>query len=53
MDQRRIIDFDEGWERIQIGITKLISIVEGSPNNKFSSEEYMMLYTYPFIIEFS
>ncbi|KAK2412827.1 cullin-1 [Trifolium repens] len=45
MDQRRIIDFDEGWERIQIGITKLISIVEGSPNNQFSSEEYMMLYT--------
>ncbi|CAJ2649618.1 unnamed protein product [Trifolium pratense] len=45
MDQRRIIGFDKGWERIEIGIAKLIREVEGSPNTEFSSEEYMMLYT--------
>jgi cullin 1 len=50
MEHRRINDFDEGWKRIEIGITKLIRNVEGLPDTQFSSDEYMMLYTYPFIL---
>ncbi|WJX96762.1 Cullin-1 [Trifolium repens] len=45
MEHRRINDFDEGWKRIEIGITKLIRNVEGLPDTQFSSDEYMMLYT--------
>lgn len=46
--ERKIIDFDQGWDYMQKGITKLKKILEGAPETPFSSEEYMMLYTYPF-----
>ncbi|KVH94453.1 Cullin, N-terminal [Cynara cardunculus var. scolymus] len=40
-----VIDFDEGWEFMEDGITKLIRILEGLPEPQFNSEEYIMLYT--------
>lgn len=47
MNQRKIIELEEGWVFMQKGITKLKRILEGQPEPQFSSEEYMMLYTYP------
>ncbi|MCI71703.1 cullin-1-like, partial [Trifolium medium] len=44
---RKTIDLDQGWAHMQSGITKLKRILEGLPEPQFSSEEYMMLYTYP------
>jgi hypothetical protein len=44
---RTTIDLEQGWAYMQNGITKLKRILEGS-SEAFSSEEYMMLYTYPF-----
>lgn len=46
--ERKIIELDQGWEYMEKGITKLKRILEGLPEPPFSSEEYMMLYTYPF-----
>lgn len=46
MNQMKTIELEEGWEFMQKGITKLKKILEGHPES-FSSEEYMMLYTYP------
>jgi cullin 1 len=45
---RKIIELDQGWEYMDDGITKLKRILEGLSEPPFSSEEYMMLYTYPF-----
>ncbi|KAF5744155.1 Cullin 1 [Tripterygium wilfordii] len=45
MDQRKIIELDEGWDYMQKGITKLKKILEGLREPQFCSEEYMMLYT--------
>ncbi|BAS92288.1 Os05g0149600 [Oryza sativa Japonica Group] len=44
--ERRTIDLEEGWAFMQKGITKLKNILEGKPEPQFSSEDYMMLYTY-------
>jgi len=44
--ERRTIDLEEGWAVMQKGITKLKNILEGKPEPQFSSEDYMMLYTY-------
>ncbi|XP_052193381.1 cullin-1-like [Diospyros lotus] len=44
MNERRTIMFDEGWEFLQEGITKLTRILEGLPTIEFSSEEYMIIY---------
>lgn len=46
--ERKIIDLDQGWDYMQKGITKLKNILEGLPEKPFCSEEYIMLYTYPF-----
>lgn len=46
MNQKNTIDLDQGWEFMQKGITKLKNILEGKPEPQFSSEDYMMLYTY-------
>lgn len=46
MNQRNTIDLDQGWDFMQKGITKLKNILEGKPEPQFSSEDYMMLYTY-------
>ena len=45
--ERKIIELDQGWEYMEKGIMKLKRILEGLPEPPFSSEEYMMLYTYP------
>ncbi|XP_075476252.1 cullin-1-like [Primulina tabacum] len=45
MNQRNIIDLEQGWDIMQKGITKLIKILEGLPEPQFSSEDYMTLYT--------
>lgn len=45
MADRKTIDLEQGWEFMQKGIKKLINILEGVPEQQFSSEEYMMLYT--------
>ncbi|KAK9146877.1 hypothetical protein Sjap_006780 [Stephania japonica] len=39
------IDWEQGWEFMQKGITKLKNILEGLPEPQFTSEEYMSLYT--------
>ncbi|KAL5541839.1 hypothetical protein UlMin_009549 [Ulmus minor] len=44
-DERKIIYFEEGWEFMQKGITKLKNILEGLPEPQFSVEYYTMLYT--------
>ncbi|KAE9460567.1 hypothetical protein C3L33_07583, partial [Rhododendron williamsianum] len=49
MNQLKIIELEEGWEFMVKGITKLKRILEEEPELHFSSEEYMMLYTYPFV----
>jgi len=46
LSQMKVIELEEGWEFMQRGITKLKKILEGQQHS-FSSEEYMMLYTYP------
>lgn len=46
MGDRKPIDLDQGWNFMQNGITKLKNILEGLPEPQFSSEDYMMLYTY-------
>ncbi|BBN67660.1 cullin 1, partial [Prunus dulcis] len=43
--KRQVIEWDQGWDYMQKGIAKLKRIVEGLLEAKFSSEEYMMLYT--------
>ncbi|URD74651.1 cullin 1 [Musa troglodytarum] len=45
MHERKTIDLEQGWEFMQKGITKLKNILEGRPEQQFSSEDYMMLYT--------
>ncbi|CAI0467378.1 unnamed protein product [Linum tenue] len=45
MNERKMIDLEQGWEFMQKGITKLKNILEGLPEPQFSSEDYMMLYT--------
>ncbi|KAF7837843.1 cullin-1 [Senna tora] len=47
MSERKTIDLEQGWDFMQKGITKLKNILEGLPEPQFSSEDYMMLYTYP------
>ncbi|GAB2265217.1 hypothetical protein Dimus_000285 [Dionaea muscipula] len=41
----KIILFEQGWEYMQTGITKLRNILEGLPEPRFNAEDYMMLYT--------
>ncbi|CAL5413157.1 unnamed protein product [Camellia sinensis] len=45
LNERETIDFEQGWEFMEKGITKLKNILEGLPEPQFSSEEYEMLYT--------
>ncbi|KZV24389.1 cullin-1 [Dorcoceras hygrometricum] len=45
LNQRDIIDLEQGWDTMQKGITKLKNILEGLPEPQFSSEDYMTLYT--------
>lgn len=52
MNERKTIDLEQGWEFMQKGITKLKNILEGLPEPQFSSEDYMMLYTYAFLLWF-
>ena len=47
--ERKVIELEQGWSFMQKGITKLKNLLEGVPEQQFSSEEYMLLYTYPFI----
>ena len=53
MSERKTIDLEQGWEFMQKGITKLKNILEGLPEPQFSSEDYMMLYTYWFPCHFA
>ncbi|XP_041016781.1 cullin-1 [Juglans microcarpa x Juglans regia] len=43
--ERKIIDLDQGWAYMLKGITKLKRILEGLPEDPFSSEDYIVLYT--------
>ncbi|KAJ7542027.1 hypothetical protein O6H91_10G086500 [Diphasiastrum complanatum] len=45
MNDRKVIELEQGWTFMQKGITKLINLLEGLPEQQFNSEEYMMLYT--------
>ncbi|XP_045815132.1 cullin-1-like isoform X2 [Trifolium pratense] len=45
MDPYEFITFEEGWQILQNGITKLQNIVEGLPVPNFTSEEHIHLYT--------
>ncbi|KAK3038968.1 hypothetical protein RJ639_027453, partial [Escallonia herrerae] len=41
----KTMTFEDGWPFLQVGVDKLIGIIEGAPSNQFTSEEYMQLYT--------
>ncbi|KAG0575693.1 hypothetical protein M758_5G025700 [Ceratodon purpureus] len=43
--ERKVIELEQGWSFMQKGITKLKNLLEGVPEQQFSSEEYMLLYT--------
>eukprot|EP01018_Ginkgo_biloba_P011463 Gb_23722 [translate_table: standard] len=45
MSERKIIELEQGWDFMYKGITKLKNILEGVPEQPFSSEHYAMLYT--------
>ncbi|KAF8401514.1 hypothetical protein HHK36_012454 [Tetracentron sinense] len=46
MNERKRIEFDQGWEFVQKGITRLIkNILEGLPEPHCRSEDLVMLYT--------
>ncbi|XP_024379337.1 cullin-1 isoform X2 [Physcomitrium patens] len=45
INERRVIELEQGWNFMQKGITKLKNLLEGVPEQQFSSEEYMLLYT--------
>ncbi|XP_015087426.1 cullin-1-like [Solanum pennellii] len=45
MSEVKIIEFEEGWEFMEKGITKLKKILQEEEEICFDSEEYMMLYT--------
>ncbi|KAF5207697.1 Cullin-1 [Thalictrum thalictroides] len=45
MNERKIIELDQGWDFMYKGITKLKRILERLPEPQFNSEDYMMLYT--------
>lgn len=47
-NERKVIELEQGWAFMQKGITKLKNLLEGVPEQQFNSEEYIMLYTYPF-----
>jgi hypothetical protein len=51
MDRYEFITFEEGWQILQNGITKLQNIVEGLPEPNFTCAEHMHLYTYVSISE--
>lgn len=38
--------FDEEWEIVKKGITKLKNILEGVPEPPFTGENYMTIYAY-------
>jgi cullin 1 len=40
-----VIEWDQGWDYMQKGFTKLKRILEGLSESQFTSEENMMLYT--------
>ncbi|KAG0574381.1 hypothetical protein KC19_VG259000 [Ceratodon purpureus] len=44
-NERKVIELEQGWNFMQKGITKLKNLLEGVPEQHFSSEEYMLLYT--------
>ncbi|KAL6205497.1 hypothetical protein ACLB2K_022756 [Fragaria x ananassa] len=44
MEQKQCIQFQEGWDYMEKGITKLKRILEGE-SEQFRSDEYMHLYT--------
>lgn len=50
LSERKTIDLEQGWDFMHRGIMKLKNILEGLPEPQFSPEDYMMLYTYVFII---
>ena len=39
--------FEEAWPVLQTAVDKLINRIEGVDNSSFTSEEYMLFYTYP------
>ncbi|XP_021748767.1 cullin-1-like [Chenopodium quinoa] len=45
MNDRKVIELEQGWEFMEKGITKLKRILEGLQEPPFNSEDYMMLYT--------
>ncbi|MEW5319419.1 MAG: hypothetical protein WDW38_010572 [Sanguina aurantia] len=45
MADKRPIELKEGWSVMQIGIEKLIKILEGEAEEQFNAEQYMSLYT--------
>ncbi|KAI8574685.1 hypothetical protein RHMOL_Rhmol01G0373800 [Rhododendron molle] len=45
MNQPKINEWEEGWDFLQKGITKVKRIIEGLPEPRLSSEERILLYT--------
>eukprot|EP00897_Mesotaenium_endlicherianum_P010757 jgi/Mesen1/970/ME000012S00535 len=45
MNDRKVIELEQGWALMQKGITKLKNWLEGVPDQQFNAEEYITLYT--------
>jgi hypothetical protein len=48
-NERKVIELQHQWAFMQKGITKLKNLLERVPEQKFNSDEYVMLYTYFYI----
>ncbi|DBA74791.1 TPA: Cullin-1 [Trebouxia sp. C0005] len=45
MNERRVVDLEDGWSHMASGISKLKRLLEGENETSFNAEQYMMLYT--------
>lgn len=45
MGDRNVIELEQGWTHMRKGIAKLKNILEGIPEQPFTSDEYSILYT--------
>ena len=42
---RQPVALEQGWGHMQLGINKLIRLLENEPEEQFNAEQYMSLYT--------
>lgn len=50
MEGAKVIDLDEGWANMEVGVTKLIRILEGDKKESFNAVSHIHLYTYVVVL---